>query len=68
MSSKEQTGPLDLERGLRLTEADIEALRRSRRHPPMTPAEYLRLLSSFAVSPAALRARHGPRGPERFRL
>jgi hypothetical protein len=59
---------IDLERGLPTTQADIEALRRARRSPPMSPSEYLRFLSSLTVSMKALRERRGPRGPEPFQL
>lgn len=68
MKSNERSEPLDLEAGLRTTPADVEALRRARVTPPMSPAEYLEFLSRFEATPEELRRRRGPRGPEPFRL
>ncbi len=66
MSSQKPPALLDLERTLRVSQEDVEALRRARLAPPMSPEEYLKF-SSFEPSPEALRARRGPRG-EPFRL
>ena len=68
MTSNEPSKTLDLESGLETTETDVQALRRARCSPPMSPGEYLRFLSRMTVSMKALRERRGPRGPESFRL
>jgi len=60
MKSKEPSPALDLERGLPTGPKDVAALRKPA--AVMSPAEYLEFLSQFTVSPAALRARPGPRG------
>jgi hypothetical protein len=53
---------------LHATAEDIAALRRARAAAArMTGEEYLRFLARFTWSPAALRARRGPRG-EPFKL
>ena len=56
---------LDLD--LPATVEDVAALRRARASVRMSGEEYLRFLAQFSFSPAALRARRGPRG-EPFRL
>lgn len=68
MSSKRPSEPLDLERGLPTTPADVEALRRARSLTRLSPEAYLRFLAQFPPpDEAALRARRGPRG-EPFKL
>jgi hypothetical protein len=63
MRSKE---PLEL--AIPATDEDIAALRRARRESArIRPEDYLKFLSQFTASPAALRARKGPRG-EPFKL
>lgn len=68
MSSSERWPLLDLGERLVTTPEDVEALRRARRSPPMSPEEFVEFLSAFVVSTEVLRARRGPQGPEAFRL
>lgn len=68
MSSSEQWPLLNLGERLVTTQDDVEALRRARRSPPMSPEEFVEFLSAFAVSTEALRGRRGPQGPEPFSL
>ncbi len=60
---------LDLERGLPVTPADVEALRRARQAASaMDSGAYLRFLAAQPqATPEELRARRGPCGPP-FRL
>ncbi len=58
----------DLDRDLKTTAADVEALHRLRQTRPMATDDYLRFLSRFpSAGTDALRQRPGPRG-EPFRL
>lgn len=68
MSSSERWPLLDLGERLVTTPTDVEALRRARRSPPMSPEEFVEFLSALAVSTEVLRDRRGPRGPEPFSL
>jgi hypothetical protein len=63
MSSRERSEPLDLERGLPTTRADVVALRRIRGLGTLPTAAYLSALASLPrPSWETLRARPGPRG------
>jgi hypothetical protein len=69
MSSKKPSDAPDPIDAIRLTGEDLAALRKSQeRARTVSPEEYRRLLAQFSSTPAQLRARKGPRGPERFRL
>lgn len=68
MSSSERWPLLDLGERLVTTPEDVEALRRARRAPPMSPKEYVEFLSAFVVSAEVLRGRRGPQGSEPFSL
>lgn len=59
--------PLELERGVVTTPADVAALRRRPARSQLTPEEYLRFLQQFEYSVASLRARGITQG-EPFRL
>jgi len=52
---------------LRVTAADVAALRRARQQRRVTPEEYARMLEQLPVPIEALRKRNPMRG-ERFRL
>jgi len=68
MSSNERWPLLDLGERLTTTPEDVEALRRARRSPKMSPEEFVEFLSAFVVSTEVLRGRRGPQGPEPFSL
>ena len=52
-TTKEIADGFDLERDLRLTEADIEALDRARKIPPLDFEKYLRWLEEITTSAPA---------------
>ncbi len=68
MKSDAGSERLDLDRLLTTVE-DVRAVRRAREGDPMPTARLLQALAALPPpSPAALRARKGPAGPEPFRL
>jgi hypothetical protein len=69
MRSDARSEPLDLERDLPTSAADVVALRRARELGRLATQDYLRFLKALGpVSPDTLRARRGPRGREPFTL
>ena len=69
MKSSGSREPIDLESGLRLSAADVEAMRRAR--PRSAPSleeylEFLRSLESLVQTPG--RPRRGPQGDRPFEL
>lgn len=70
MPSNDRSEPLDLERGLPTTPADVAALRGLRQHAaPVATRDLLRFLAGLRPPTwQELRLRRGPRGEEPFRL
>ena len=68
-SSSEDFDPLDLERGIPTTPADVLALRRVKRSRRLSTEDYLRALARLpAPPPGARRSRQRIYGGEPFRL